>query len=118
MGLSLGSIIFGAVKFGASVYKMVKGDDKPANLVDALPLALPQILGSVQSAIKMQGFTTAEQIDSWIGTADALTGSDPGALDLVPGLPADKEEELFDAVLQAVKVVAYHKAGVAGYVQS
>ena len=117
MGLSFGSIIFGAVKFGAGIYKMLKGGDKPASLVEALPLALPQILSGVQSAVSQQGLHTKEQIDAWIGTADALTGQDPGALDLVPGLPADKEEILFDGILQAAKVIAYHTAKLPGYVQ-
>jgi len=118
MGLSFGSIVFGAIKFGAGIYKMLKGDDKPASLVEALPLALPQILQGVTAAVAQQGLKTKEQIDAWIGTADSLTGSDPGALDLVPGLPADKEEELFDGILQAAKVIACSAAKVPGYVET
>lgn len=118
MGLSFGSIIFGAVKFGAGIYRMLKGPDKPPSLVDALPLALPEILFGVQAAVSQQGLQTKDQIDAWISAADSLTGSDPGALDIVPGLPPEQEEKLFDAILTVAKVLAYHKAGLPGYVEN
>lgn len=117
MGINFPAILFGAVKFGAGIYRLFSGG-KVGSIVDVLPLALPKLLEAVTAAIDQQKLTTQEQIDAWIGTADKLTGQDPGALDLVRGLPADKEEILFDAILTAVKVVAYNRVGVPGYVEA
>jgi hypothetical protein len=118
MGFSFGALVFGAVKAAAGIYRTLKGSGEPVTLGNALPLALPQILTGVQDAVSSQSLTTKEKIDSWIGTVDSLTGSDPAALDLVPGLPAEAEEELFDALLTVAKVLAYQRAGVPGYVES
>lgn len=106
-----------AVVFGVKMFGWVTKSDKPS-LADALPFAVAQLLPAVQKAIEFQGLNTQEKLDAWLDTLDKATGVEAGAIDFVGGLPADKEEEFFDALIQAARIYGYHLIGVKGYVST
>lgn len=104
-----------AVMVGLKIYGYVTAkDDRPA-LADAIPFAVGQMMPAVKQAIRYQGLDTKEKLDAWLDTIDAGTGSDAEAVDVVAKLPADKEEVLFDHLIEAARVYGYHLIGVEGY---
>lgn len=104
----------GLLKIGATAVKLFTGQEK-VSLMDGLPTLLGQLLPAVDNAIKYKNLDTAEKFNLWLDTLDETTGTDPLAIDLVPSLPADKEEILFDHLKEAIRVYGYNKIGVAGY---
>ena len=113
--MSFGSILFNVLKAGAGLYFSVKG--KKPSLTELLPSVMSHILDAVGGVVEARGMTSKDQIDQWLSLVDAQTGSDLGALDLLKDLAPDKEEELFDGLIQVIRVYAYWKAGVPGYSQ-
>lgn len=85
----------------------------PAEL--GIPQIIQQALVLVQKAVKYDGMDTKAKFDAWLDAYDAGTGSDPAAINLIKGLPADKEEVMFDHVKEAARVYGYHLIGVEGY---
>jgi len=97
-----------------AVIKIFKGGEKPT-WAEAMPFVLQQLIPAVQQAVEYQGYNTREKFDAWLSTMDASTGTDPGAIDIIPQLPQDKEEEFFDALKEAARVYGYSLIGVEGY---
>lgn len=114
--MNIWGVLRAAAGFGLQLLNAVKGTNgsKPT-LVELLPTVVSAVLPAVDQAIKFQGLDTKEKVDAWIVTLDAATGLDAAALDIVRDLPADKEEQLFDHVLEAARIFAYCKIGVPGY---
>lgn len=106
-----------AVTFSVKMFGWIKQTDQPS-LIDALPFAVAQLLPAVQRAIEYQGLHTQEKFDTWLNTLDQATGVEAGAIDFVGGLPADKEEEFFDHLIEAARIYGYHLIGVKGYVSA
>lgn len=102
------------LKVGATVVKLFTGQDR-VSLMDGLPQVLGQLLPAVDNAIKYKGLDTKEKFDGWLETVDEVTGTDSLAIDVMPSLPADKEEELFDHLKEAARIYGYNKIGVDGY---
>jgi len=99
---------------GVKIYGFLMKDDKPG-LAETLPFAVGQILPAVQKAISYQGLNTKEKFDQWLKVIDTGTGVDEGAVDLISGLPAEKEEILFDHLVEIARIYGYHLIGVEGY---
>lgn len=114
--MNLWGVLKAAAGFGLQLLASVKGsgNGKPS-FSELLPTIVGAVLPAVDQAIRFQGLDTKEKVDAWITTLDAATGLDATALDIVKDLPADKEEQLFDHVLEAARIFAYCKIGVPGY---
>lgn len=102
------------VGVAAKIYGYVKGS-RPTTFANVIPFAVSQLLPAVENAIKYQSLDTKEKFDAWLQTLDQTTGSDPGAVDIIERLPADKEEEFFDHLVEAARIYGYHLIGVPGY---
>jgi len=107
-------ILKGLASAAATVYSLLHG--KKPSLPELLPGLVTTALQAVNDAVSFGNLTTKEQIDSWLDTFDMSTGSEPGALDLAPSMPKDKEEEMLDHLKEAIRAYAYNRAKVAGYV--
>lgn len=106
-----------AVSFAVKLYGWVNKGGKPS-LADALPFAVSQLLPAVRRAIEFQGLDTQEKFDAWLDTLDEATGVEAGAIDFIGGLPAEKEEEFFDHLIEAARIYGYYIIGVPGYVKN
>jgi hypothetical protein len=58
---------------------------------------------------------TKEKFDSWLKTVDTYTGNDAAAIDLIPKMPADAEEEFFDHLIEVARIYGYMLLNVEGY---
>jgi len=83
---------------------------------DAVPVVLTQIFPLVDQAIAFSGSDSKEKIDSMLEGFDVATGSEPGAVAVFSGIPRDKAEEFWDHIKEAVRIYAYNKVGLPGYV--
>lgn len=92
-----------------------KDQGQALTLADAFPFAISQLLPAVENAIKYQGLDTKEKLDGWLVTFDMATGEEPTAIDIIHGLPADKEEILFDHAIEIARIYGYYKIGVPGF---
>lgn len=98
---------------------LFKDKDHPIDpLTEALPLALAQILPAVRNAIAYQGYDTVEKFDTWLVTIDMMTGTDAGAIDLIPHMPAKIEENFFDAAVKMARCYGYMLLKVDGYCEA
>lgn len=107
-------LIKGALTVGVGIVKLFSGGKKPS-VAEAIPHAVGLLMPAVSDAIHYGGMDTKDKFDAWLLSADQYTGADPGAVDLVPSLPPDKEEELFDALITACRIYGYMLIGVPGY---
>jgi len=96
-----------AIGFGLQLYGYITGKPNPDLLTDILPQAISQLLPMIKNAINYQGLDSKEKFDSWLETLDTSTGTDPGAVQLIPHMPAKFEEEFFDGLKQAAKAYGY-----------
>lgn len=103
-----------ALSVGVQLFKFLKGNKKPT-LTDLLPFLLQSLFPAVEEAVQYGQLNTKEKIDSWLETFDNVTGSDVGAIDIVPDLSPELEEQLFDHIKEAVKIFAYCKAKIPGF---
>ena len=74
-----------------------------------------KITESVLDLIEFGKLSTKEILDESLTELDLRLGSDPGAIDIVPDLPADKEEELTDHLKEVIRILGYNKLKIAGY---
>lgn len=74
--------------------------------------AIPIVLSELK---KFAASTPEDKIDSALAELDLRTGVDAEAIDLILTLPADKEEELFDAVKTITRVMVKHALKLDGY---
>ena len=107
-------ILKGLVSAAATVFSLLHG--KKPSLPELLPGLVTGALQAVDQAMSFGTLTTKDQIDAWLDTFDMTTGADPGALNLAPSMPLDKEEEMLDHLKEAIRAYAYNRAKVAGYV--
>lgn len=109
--------IKGALSIGVQVFKLfTRSDQKPA-LTDVIPFVIEKLFPAVQQAIAYGELDTKEKIDAWLETFDASTGTDPGAVELIPNMPAEIEEAFFDKIKDALRIYAYCLIKVPGYTQ-
>lgn len=59
--------------------------------------------------------TPEDKLDDALAELDLRTGADKGAIDVLTTLPADKEEQLFDAVKTILRVLIKHALKLPGY---
>lgn len=102
-----------ALLLGINLFGWLKGGKK--TLADALPFAIGQLLPAVENAVKFQKLDTKEKLDAWLEAVDAGTGDDATGVDIIRGLPAAKEEELFDHLIEVARTYGYYLIGVPGY---
>jgi hypothetical protein len=107
-------LLQGVVQGAAAVFSLFHG--KKPTLTEILPAVATTVFSVIDQAQSYGNLSTKEQIDSWLDTYDQTTGSEPGAVDLAPSMPKDKEEEMLDHVKEAARLYAYNRAKVAGYV--
>ncbi len=101
------------------VFGFIKTAGHPVDpLAEALPFALAQILPAVKNAIAFQGYDTVAKFDAWLVTIDMTTGTDAGAIDLIPRMPAKIEEEFFDAAVKMARCYGYMLLKVDGYYEA
>ena len=112
--MKIGGALLSILSTGIGLFKLITGGKKPS-ISDLFKFALPSIMEAVDNAVKYQGLTTKEQVDSWLSTVDANLGLEPGALDLVRDMPGEAEEEMTDGLIQFVRAYAYYRTGVPGY---
>jgi len=114
MGIGLFGILQAAIVLGAKMVQMFTGKTKPSFL-DGAGMAVGQLIPAIQQAVNYGGMNTKEKIDSWLDNVDRTTGTDPGAIEMIPGMPPDKEEEFFDHLIGAARLYAYSYAKILGY---
>ncbi len=105
-----------ALSLGLRMFGILTGKDKP-RMTDALPFVLANLLPAVEKAIEYKGLSTQAKFDSWLATLDTGTGSDLDAADFFPNLPPNREEELFDHLIEAARIYGYCLLKVDGYYQ-
>ena len=105
-----------ALSYGLQLYGWIKGQPvKPELLAEVLPQAIATLLPMIRNAITYQGLDTREKFDAWLETLDASTGTDPGAIQIIPNMPAKFEEEFFDGLKQAARCYGYMLLKLPGY---
>jgi len=113
-GFKMFGWIKSALSVGVSVVKFLTGVQKP-KLTDVIPFVLEKIFPAVERAIAYGSLDTKEKIDTWLEEFDAKTGIEPTAVDIIPDMPPEVEEEFWDKIKEAVQIFAYCKARVPGY---
>ena len=113
--MKLWGILSGVLDFGVKLWGSIKGTGAKPTMTDLLPLVVGNILPAVEKAISYQNLDSQEKVDAWLATLDAATGEEASAADVLRDLPADKEEQLFDHLLEVARIYAYSKIGVEGY---
>lgn len=100
------------VDFIVKIVSTVKGKPKATDLLLAIISELPK---HVIDAIAFGKISTWAQLQDGLAAFDSYTGSEPGSINLVKDLPADKEEEFMDHIKEAVRILAGCKLKVEGY---
>ena len=95
-----------------SMVGLIKGKAKFSDIIMQLMAKLPE---AVLKAIEYGHIDSVAKLDDALAALDAYTGIEPGALDIIKDLPADKEEELFKALGKMVEILAKNKMKVPGY---
>ena len=109
--------IKGALSIGVQVYKLLTKSKEKPTFTDVIPFVIEKMFPAVQQAIAYGQLDTKEKIDAWLETFDASTGTDPGAIELIPNMPAEIEEQFFDKIKDALRIYAYCIIKVPGYTQ-
>ncbi|MHC4645174.1 MAG: hypothetical protein ACYTBJ_06715 [Planctomycetota bacterium] len=116
MGINFLGVFHTLIKYGAPIVQMLLGKEKPS-LLDGVGYAAGQIFPAVDNLLKMGKLSTKEQVDQWLDTLDAKTGTDAGAIDIFRDMPQKVEEEFFDHMKEAVRIYAYSRIGVEGFIE-
>lgn len=106
------AVLTSLIGIGVSLYNAFKVKPKFTDILMKVVGFIPDVIGQVG---KIEEMSTKEKVDEALEAFDAYTGSDAGALDIIKDMPADKEEEVFDAVKVIVKNAAYCKLKVPGF---
>ncbi len=106
------SILTRLIKIGVSLYDAFKVKPK---FTDILMKVIGFIPGLIAQVGKIDELSNEQKIEEALQAFDDYTGSDVGALDIIKDMPADKEEEVFDAVKVIIRNTAFCKLRVAGY---
>lgn len=94
------------------VVGLIGGKPKFTDAIMYVVTWIPEIVSQIRGVGEM---STKEKIDEALRTVDDMTGTDKGAIDVVRNLPADKEEELFDYLVEVIRILAYNKIKLDGY---
>jgi len=88
---------------------------KKAKFTEIILTVFTKITESVMDLLKFGKLSTKEMLDESLTELDLRLGSDPGAIDIDPDLPPDKEEELTDHLKESIRILGYNKLKVPGY---
>ena len=88
---------------------------RKAKFTEIILTVFGKITESVLDLVKFGKLSTKEMLDESLTELDLRLGSDPGAIDIDPDLPADKEEELTDHLIEVIRILGYNKLKVEGY---
>lgn len=102
--------VFGKIK-GAlgSVTGVLKYSSYITKVIGFLPDMIQDLLGIAEKGKKDLVDDALKQLDNFLGKESTAL------IDLDKDLPDDKEEELTDAMIKIVKIIAYNKLKVDGY---
>jgi len=106
--MSLLSTAFSAVIMLIKSIGKKKISEIALDLITTLPKA-------IMDAIDYGKLTNVQMLDEALDELDLRTGVDAGAFDIMHDLPADKEEQLFDAMSKCIEIIGKNKLKVAGY---
>jgi len=101
-----------AVNILIRLLEAIINKEHPSSLVWQIAAQIPSAMQGIREFLAN---STEEQIDAAIAELDIRTGTDEGAFDLIKTLPADKEEELLDAVGEAVRIIIKNRLQSDGY---
>jgi len=88
---------------------------RKAKFTDIIKSIISWIPGVVFDLGALRDADAATRIDAAIAELKRLTGTEPGAFDLIKDLPQDKEDRLFNAIGDMIEILAKHQARVPGY---
>lgn len=88
---------------------------RKAKFTDIIKSIISWIPGVVFDLGALRDADAATRIDAAIAELKRLTGTEPGAFDLIKDLPQDKEDRLFNAIADMIDILAKHQARVPGY---
>ena len=109
--MSLVNSIINAVLAAA---KLVGSGQSFSTVILAVIGQLPKL---ISETITFWSLDDEDKLDEALAEADKRLGSEIGALDIIHDLPDDKEEELTDAMLTIVRILAKSKLGIEGYIR-
>lgn len=70
---------------------------------------------AVDNAIRDGRIVDQQTVDAFLDTIDMGLGQEATAKDVIKDLPDDKEEELTDHIIEAVRIYAYCRLKIEGY---
>jgi len=88
---------------------------KKPTVIEVLGKVMALIPEWISKAVLFAGYDNKERFDTFLQGFDDYTGSDEGAVDLIRDLPADKEEEFFDHIKEAGRILGYNQLKVPGF---
>lgn len=94
------------------IVQMLSRKPKLTEVLMTLWGVIPQFINQVGAIADMDD---KAKVDEALKSIDDFTGVDVGAFDLIRDLPAEKEEELFDHINEALRIMAYNRLKVRGY---
>lgn len=100
------------IQIAISLYGTLKGKPKFTDVLMKLLGFIPDLIAQVG---RIEDLSTEDKIEEALLAFDDYTGSDAGAIDIIRDMPADKEEELFDALKVVIRNMAFCKLKVHGY---
>ena len=88
--------------------------NKPSFLrvISTVTTFLPSLISQV---IDFKSADAKTRADEFLEGLDAYTGTDTGAVNIFPHMPAEREEEFWDAVKVLARNYVYEKLKVEGY---
>lgn len=98
-----------------SVIGFVRLFQKKPSTMDVLARVMALIPEWITKAIRFAGYNNKERFDFFLQGFDDYTGADEGAVDLIHDLPAKKEEEFFDHIKEAGRILGYNQLKVPGF---
>jgi hypothetical protein len=106
------SLLSKIVSFITDFVGLMKRKPKVSEVLLMLLSKIPDIAAEV---LKFAGEGTKEKIDEVLDDIDLQLGGEIGSLNIDKDMPPEAEEEFTDAVLEAIRIAAYHQAKVPGY---
>ena len=107
------SILTEIFKRSISMVSLLTRKPKFTDVLMSMVGWIPTLINQISSVKEMD---SRQKLDEALETFDAFTGSEETAVDIIHDLPAEREEELFDHVKQIIRILAYNRLEVDGYV--
>jgi hypothetical protein len=111
-GLQEMSIVTRLIQIAVSLYGAFTGKPKFTDVLMKLLGFIPELIARVG---EIEDLSTPEKVEEALLAFDDYTGTDAGAFDIIRDMPAEKEEEVFDAVKVIIRNMAFCKLKVHGY---